>query len=281
MSIKIDTLRFQNSSSFKRDLPFLAEAGISVDTIPEFDEDGMPIKPETDIPLGYYYVSINKSRTTFADLPYGTDEWNKTYSVSKDSIYDYLYGYNDEQETPIILERYNNIEAAAGSAFLSYFLFLEQLMIDSQIADSDYHAGPKEALKEDSISTSIVVKAVDDFSVISNVQVDGEHTLCLSITTENGYSIQKSEDELYVFPIKRFMIINKHGDCLASYPLLEFTGRTRRFNQFLQLEQLTHTRVKDYLKKEFTSPDCKYKQAQQKVLRQSLLTLCFGDESID
>ena len=52
-----------------------------------------------------------------------------------------------------------------------------------------------------------VVKAVDDFSVISNVQVDGEHTLCLSITTENGYSIQKSEDELYVFPIKRFMII--------------------------------------------------------------------------
>ena len=92
---------------------------------------------------------------------------------------------------------------------------------------------------------------------------------------------QKSEDELYVFPIKRFMIINKHGDCLASYPLLEFTGRTRRFNQFLQLEQLTHTRVKDYLKKEFTSPDCKYEQAQQKVLCQSLLTLCFGDESID
>ena len=62
----------------------------------------MPIKPETDIPLGYLYYKSVLTKAELLLLTYHMVLMSGTrlYSVSKDSIYDYLYGYNDEQETP-------------------------------------------------------------------------------------------------------------------------------------------------------------------------------------
>ena len=117
MSIRFDSLQFQNNTQFGEDGPIVAEVGAIVDNLPSDDTNYSELKASVD--EGYYYVAmICRKDPKKNSFDFSKD---KRYVVSKTSIIEYIFGFADENEIPDFVEDYSSISEAVDSDFLDFF----------------------------------------------------------------------------------------------------------------------------------------------------------------
>ena len=250
MSILFDTLRFQNETHEGGRKPIVAEVGVIVNNLPTFvsPEDG-----EIDLPVhvkpGYYYAAMisTPKETKGVEM----EDWGKRYFVSKESIFEYIYGYANENDPPEYIENYDRIADAADSDFLSFFLLMNKLIDESRDDRARINEERRISRLKTPIKTTVQIDQIDNVRIISK-----------SAISETPYSELRCEiivgdsdagylgDILTVTPWCFFKKCDESGNSEEEHLRLDGCSDSIYFSDFVRLAKATEKKLTSFFDEE-------------------------------
>lgn len=256
MSILFDTLRFQNDTHHGGQKPIVAEVGVIVDNIPTtvFSEDGTNY--DVDLPghvkPGYYYVAMISALKETKGVR--MEDWGKRYFVSKESIFEYIYGYANENDPPEYIECYDRIADAVESDFLSFFLLMNKLIHESRDDRARINDERRTSRLKTPIETSIQIDRVDKINIVSKsvISENPYRELRFEITVSDGWA-PYIRDVLSVIPRCCFKKCDENGNTEEEYPTLDDCRDSIYFSDFVRLAKATEEKVTAYFNEEAVS----------------------------
>ena len=256
MEFYVDAIRMQNPTHFFKEFKLIAEMGITVIIVS--DDSYAKVEP------GYYYVSIYREFLKNADFI-------SHYTVSRESIYDYFYGYTPKDNIPEIVEQYDQIEDAIQSEFLDFFLKLDKLIEESR--NNTVNNTSKFTAKNKSFKGEISIISAENYTINTSCILSNDenpiYEICLFVDSNQGYNIGGN--------ILPYMHYEVHiGDKIKEFPNLRFIGNEPYFLGCYELEQFTLSKVKEYIKKNNIESDFTKEDFQS--LKMSLLHRCLGEK---
>ena len=280
MSIVFDKLQFQNNTHFGETNPIVAEIGVEVTTIPtEIPSDDGGCEYE-DVPLkvdpGYYYVAVISKVESVGGI--GMEDWGKTFLVSKESVFEYVYGFANEDEPPEYIETYDRIADAAESDFLNYFLLINQMIDASRHDQAGVIKERREKALASDIETSIRIDQINRISIISRAltnDTDKTEVRCEITLDEESDSVFFEENKCYISPRCWYMVSSEKG-ILEKHFTMDRAYDTRYFSCFVELERVTKERLCSYFEREQISLEKRFGKEGTSTLKTGILGVALG-----
>ena len=280
MSIRFDSLQFQNNTQYGKRGPIVAEIGVIVDNLPSDDPDYMDVDLPVHADEGYYYVAMicrqDPEKKTF-----NLDK-DKRYVVSKVSVVEYIFGFESDDEMPEFLEDYHSISDAVDSDFLDFFLF-ENSLIQESIADRAVtnHLRREKAKGYGEGHTSITIKSLEDFRISTRLSIDEtKEILHEIIINENsgGFVIgcvttaAGNDGRTTVSPEQHFKLI-ENDEILVDVPALEYLFRSDQeyFPAFAKAEKTTKQNVLRYFRENAVELESRFTKGEIEDLKAGIL----------
>ena len=280
MSIRFDSLQFQNNNQYGKRGPIVAEIGVIVDNLPSDDPDYMDVDLPVHADEGYYYVAMicrqDPEKKSF-DL-----DKDKRYVVSKTSVIEYIFGFAADDEMPDFFEDYRSISDAVDSDFLDFFLF-ENSLIQESIADRAVtnHLRREKAKGYGEGHTSITIKSLKDFRVSTRLSIDEAKEILheIIISKDNGgenigslTTGAGSRERTIVVPEQHFKLI-ENDEILVDVPVLEnlFRSDQEYFPAFAKAEKTTKQNVLQYFVEKAAELESRFTKEEIEDLKAGIL----------
>ena len=285
MSIRFDSLKFQNNTQYGINGPILAEVGVIVDNLPPEDPEYVDTELPIHVEEGYYYVAMicrqDPSKNTF-DL-----DKDKRYVVSRTSVYEYIFGFTNEDEMPDYLEDYQSISDAVDSDFLDFFLF-ENSLVQESIQDRavvNYQRREKAKNYGEGITT-IKIESLNNFQICTHLTINDTeeivHEILLNEESNGNIfygfrQMNESEERTVVFPEQNYFLYES-GKVKAHVPILEYLYRSNQeyFPAFAKTEKTTRKNVLLYFEQHSEELETRFSKRDIEDLKSGILGYCLG-----
>ena len=287
MSILFDTLKFQNENheGRHRQKPIVAEIGVIVNNLPTYapskgaDGEWSDNELPTRVKPGYYYVAMI---STFNETNgVWMEDWGKRYFVSKESIFEYVYGYSNEEDPPEYIECYDRIADAVDSDFLDFFLLMNRLIHESRDDRARINSERRESKHNSLIDTTIQIDRVDNLMIMSRSVISQRpyRELRYEIMVDEGHNRGEALFDgtiVHVLPFCSFKICGKNDKVLNEYMSLDDTIGTVCFSDFVRLAKATEERLVAYFTEDAAKLTQRFTDDEIKSLKVGILGRALG-----
>ena len=283
MIVLFDNLKFQNDTHMGGKGPIVAEVGVLVLDIPSdhySEEEGWTY---IDVPLniepGYYYVAMISKTESVGGV--GSEDWGKKYLVSKESIYEYVYGFGDENEPPVYIETYDRIADAVDSVFLNYFLLMNQLIDVSRHDQAEMIYERRSKKLASKIETDIQIDKIDSIHIISRAcTTDDEKLLSCEIVIDEsgncGVAFTINNGDPHLFPACMYVVSDKNGNTEKVYYTLDRAYDSPYFACFVEMKKATEEKLCAFFEQEDYSLKERFSEKEIAALKTGILGAAMG-----
>ncbi len=277
--ILFDSLSFQNETHHGGRRPIVAEVGVIVDNIPStvLSENGEWL--DIDLPVrvkpGYYYVAMISALKDTNGVQ--MEDWGKRYFVSKESIFEYIYGYANENDPPEYIESYDRIADAADSDFLSFFLLMNKLIDESRDDRARINEERRTSRLKTPIETTIQIDQIDKALIVSKAVISDTPYRELRCEIIVGYNdAGYLGDILTVKPWCFFKKCDENGNAEEEYLMLDGCSDSIYFSDFVRLAKATEERLISYFDEEAASLSKRFTKEEIQSLKVGILGRALG-----